>query len=218
MYQESAVKEWKSVVQACQKLAKVFVAFGVVVGSCFKKIVYNKQTKPTVTYRPFVPPPPQNHSQNVPPYQFQRGGWRGPPPKSIPFQLISIQWGGSLLIESIFSGGEGGWRTLSFDISILSWPNQFSTRPYLCKQELQLCSSRARFPEFLSLTHLTFPFSAGVALRHRTWSGYCRLHPTPDVGLLEVFFLFLGSSMYENFSWNKIYIRKSKWIMGSTSK
>ena len=39
------------------------------------------------------------------------------PPGSIPFQLISIQWGGHYwLYQSFF----GGWRTFFFDISILS--------------------------------------------------------------------------------------------------
>ena len=32
-------------------------------------------------------------------------------------------------------------------INSVPWPNQFWTHPYLCKQELQLCSSRARFRE-----------------------------------------------------------------------
>ena len=79
------------------------------------------QQQPIVTDHPFVAL--QNHSQHVPPYQFQRAGGGAPPPlKSIPVQLKSIPWGGggSLLILSLFSGGGGGWRALSFDISILS--------------------------------------------------------------------------------------------------
>ena len=48
----------------------------------------------------------QNHSQHVPPYQFQRGG-------------------GNYWLNQSFRGGRGGgggggWRALSFDISILS--------------------------------------------------------------------------------------------------
>ena len=85
------------------------------------------QQQPIVTDRPFVAL--QNHSQHVPPYQFQRGGGEGggpPPLKSIPFQLKSIPWGGGGHIDSInlFGGGGGGegggWRALSFDKSILS--------------------------------------------------------------------------------------------------
>ena len=90
------------------------------------------QQQPIVTDRPFVAL--QNHSQHVPPYQFQRGGGGeggegAPPPplKSIPFQLKSIPWGGGGHIDSINlfgggggGGGGGGWRALSFDKSILS--------------------------------------------------------------------------------------------------
>ena len=71
------------------------------------------QQQPIVTDHPFVAL--QNHSQHVPPYQFQRaggGGGGGPPPlKSIPVQLKSIPWGGGGVIIDFyhfFLGGGGG--------------------------------------------------------------------------------------------------------------
>ena len=94
-------------------LAKVS-AFGVVVASCFKKIVYNKQKNnlSRTTYRNRLSL--RGTPKPLPLYQFQRG-WGEPP------QILSINFnpmgGALLLIESIFSGG---CRTLSFDISILS--------------------------------------------------------------------------------------------------
>ena len=85
------------------------------------------QQQPIVTDHPFVAL--QNHSQHVPPYQFQRaGGGGGAPPPSNQFLFNWNQshgGGGGVIIDSItffWGGGEGGggWRALSFDISILS--------------------------------------------------------------------------------------------------
>ena len=80
------------------------------------------------TYRPFVAP--QNHSQNVTPYQFH---------------LFNSSEGGVLLILSYsinYLGGRGGGPfSLIYQVDPLgkSIPNPS------CKQKLQFCSSRARF-------------------------------------------------------------------------
>ena len=80
------------------------------------------QQQPIVTNHPFVAL--QNHSQHVPPYQFQRAGGGAPPPPQINSCSIEINpmGGGGVIIDSItfFWGGGGGGRALSFDISILS--------------------------------------------------------------------------------------------------
>ena len=76
-----------------------------------------------------------------------RGGGGPPPPlKSIPVQLKSIPWGGGghYWFYHFFLGG-GVKGPFLWYINSVPWPNQFWTHPYLCKQELQLCSSRARF-------------------------------------------------------------------------
>ena len=70
------------------------------------------QQQPIVTDHPFVAL--QNHSQHVPPYQFQRagGGGGGPPPPQINSCSIEINpmGGGGVIIDSItfFWGGGGG--------------------------------------------------------------------------------------------------------------
>ena len=75
-----------------------------------------------------------------------RGGGGPPPLKSIPVQLKSIPWGGGghYWFYHFFLGG-GVKGPFLWYINSVPWPNQFWTHPYLCKQELQLCSSRARF-------------------------------------------------------------------------
>ena len=114
------------------------------------------QQQPIVTDRPFVAL--QNHSQHVPPYQFQRGGGGGgdpPPPQinSLSIEINSMGGGGNYWLNQSFRGGRGGEGggvkgPFLWYINSVPWPNQFSTHPYLCKQELQLCSSRARFRDF----------------------------------------------------------------------
>ena len=86
-----------------------------------------------------------------------RGGGGAPPPlKSIPVQLKSIPWGGGghYWFYHFFLGGGGGGGGVKgpflWYINSVPWPNQFWTHPYLCKQELQLCSSRARFRDISS--------------------------------------------------------------------
>ena len=83
------------------------------------------------------------------------GGGPPPPPQINSCSIKSIPWGGGGHIDSINlfgggGGGEGGGVKGPFlwYINSVPWPNQFSTHPYLCKQELQLCSSRARFREW----------------------------------------------------------------------
>ena len=112
--------------RACESVCCICVRGSLLLQKNCVQLRHGDLSTMTTTYRnrpPFVAL--QNHSQHVPPYQFQRGGEGGPsPPKSIPFQLKSIPWGGGGgHIDSInlFGGGRGGgWRALSFDISILS--------------------------------------------------------------------------------------------------
>ena len=60
------------------------------------------QQQPIVTDRPFVAL--QNHSQHVPPYQFQRGGGGGgapPPPQINSLSIKSIPWGGGGWVDDV---------------------------------------------------------------------------------------------------------------------
>ena len=106
---------WKSVVQACQKLAKVLVAFGIVVGSCL--IVYDKQkNNPSrTTYRNLsslrgTPKPlPTCHPLSIP---KGGGGGGGPPPPQINSSSIDFNpmggGGGHYWFYQSFLGGRGG--------------------------------------------------------------------------------------------------------------
>ena len=103
---------------------------------------------------------------------------RPPPPTgSIPFQFISVQWRGVIIdCINIFSGG-GVKDPFLWYINSVPWPNQLSTQPYVCKQELRLCSSRARFRKW-GYGFGCYPLLAGVFLEPSQTHEFCRLtHP-----------------------------------------
>ena len=104
-----------NVSQMCQKLAKVSVAFvfgefPVSIKLCTTKTYGNLSTT-TYRNRSSLRGTPKPFP-TCPPVSIPKGGGRGgapPLPKSIPFQLKSIPWGGGYyLLNQSFRGGRGG--------------------------------------------------------------------------------------------------------------
>ena len=156
-----SVKEVISVLRQChqsawnERLANVPKACESVCCICVRGSFLFQKLRTTKTWRSTMTTTYRNRSSSrgtpkpiptCPPLSIPKGGGGGGAPNQFPFKWCQSHGGGGRYwFYQFFFWGGGVKDPFLWYITSVPWPNQFSTHPYLFKQELQLCSSRVRF-------------------------------------------------------------------------